>query len=95
MAAGGGRTGEGGKGIETAGFVSRSFEGAGWGSGCFCLSATFVVIAAPDFVDSVESAFDDGRVNLDKPILEGGRALEAVRARFRGGTKDTSFVFSI
>jgi len=49
----GGRMGEGGKGIEWAGFVSGSLEGAGRGSGRIRLSAIFVVVAVPDLVDSV------------------------------------------
>lgn len=52
-------------------------------------------MAAPVPVDLVEPAFDDGRVDLVKSILEGGRAFEVVRARLCDGTKETSLVLSI
>lgn len=51
------------------------------------------MVAVPVLVGLVESALDDGRVDLDKSILEGGRALEVVRLRLCDGAKDTSFVF--
>lgn len=53
------------------------------------------MVTAPILFDLVNSALDDGRVDLGKSILEGGRALEVVRARLCGGAKDTSFVFSV
>jgi len=94
-----GRTGEGGKGTETAGLVSsKSLRIVGWGSGRFRLSTTLVLVTAPVLVDLAKSALDGGRVglnksileggrvDLDKSILEGGRALEVVRARLCGGT---------
>jgi hypothetical protein len=92
----GGSGGEGGKGTETAASVSlKSLEGASRGSGRLRLAAALVVVTAPARVDLVRSALDDGRVNLGKSILEGGRALETVRARLCGGAKGTSFAFSV
>lgn len=53
------------------------------------------MVAAPVRVNLVEPALDDGRVDLGKSILEGGRALDVVRARPCGGAKDASFDFSV
>lgn len=92
----GGRVGEGGKGIEAAVSISSGpLEAAGRGSGRLHLSAALVEVATPVRVDFVESALDGGRVGLGMSILEGGRAVDVVRARLLGGAKDTSFVFSV
>lgn len=54
-----------------------------------------VAVAVPVRVGLVKSALDDGRVNLGKSILDGGRALDVVRARPCGGAKGTSFVLCV
>jgi hypothetical protein len=89
----GGRVGEGGKGTEIATSVAlRSLGWSGRGSGCFRLSATLVAATAPVRDGLLESALDGGRVDLDKSILEGGRALEVARIRFCGGAADAPLV---
>ena len=54
-----------------------------------------VVATAPVRDGLLESALDCGRVDLDKSILEGGRALEVARIRFCGGATDAPLVFSV